>query len=144
MVQNVQNASKLLKLFQNASKCFNYSKLPQNWFNILQKMLQNYFKNYFEFATKLLQNALTCIKIRQNTLGMSSAQKYLAKCCRIVPSAEKYVKEPQFSFMQPTKLSKHTQKVCAYGSQHNTSFKDPSKLFQICFKVASKMLQIVF
>ena len=34
-------------------------------------------------------------------------EKYLAKLRRIVPSAEKYVKESKFSFMQPTRLSKH-------------------------------------
>jgi len=83
--------------FKTASQI---QKMPKKCFSIASKCAKQLHQSCFKIAS-------IYFKLLQTSSKTPSAQKYLAKLRRIVPSAEKYVKEPKFSFMQPTRLSKH-------------------------------------
>ena len=134
MLQNalkmLQNASKLL---QNASKCFKnaskYFKMLQNCFKIASNLLQkcfniasNFLKHVLNVASKWLQNCFNILQsasefFNKNTIG----PKVLSESSQNRSVSRKYVQEPKNPFMQPTRLSKHIQKVCADCPYHNTA-----------------------
>ena len=74
--------SQNLKMLQNASKCFKFSK------NVL-KLLRNYFKIVYN-ASKLLQNTSNCFKMLQNVWNCFKIhQKMLKRCFKILHNCSK-------------------------------------------------------
>ena len=129
-----------LKMLQNASKCFKFSKIC---FRIASKLLQNCFKmlhnasNYLCFSlflyVSLCFKISKCFKMLQNA---SNSQNMFKNCSEIT---SKLLKHASF-FQIASKYFKLLQNVAKYLKTLQNSL----KVLKHCFKILQNLLQKCF